>query len=439
MTIPYACYSGDPPEAMHSAPGNEDTLVLILAGGCGTRLGPLTQRQPKPALHVAGKFRSIDFTLSNCMNSQLRRIAVLTQYRSRHLATHLQSAWQFLHSQLGEFIEHWPASAGDSSGNYAGTADAVRRNLKAIKAIGPRHVLILAGDHVYKMDYRPLLAAHRRRRAGVTIGTIKVPTRDAHGFGIVCCNDNHRVTHFQEKPDVPCAIPGDADHALASMGIYAFRVETLENALRTPAAERPPIFDFGRDVLPGLVANGDVYTHDFVDQSGNPGFWRDIGTLDKMWEANMAARSGHSGLNLNDTAWPILTNEPQLPSARIDCDAHGLASTVSDSLLSNGCQLAGATVSRSVLSYDVRIDSGSVIRDSVVMPHARIGKGCSLQRCIVEEGARVPDGLRVGQDLEEDRQHFCISDGGIILVSRDAIEHLPATNASAPTAVAGHA
>jgi glucose-1-phosphate adenylyltransferase len=400
-----------------------DTLALVLAGGRGARLGPLTDWRAKPAVPFGGKFRIIDFPLSNCLNSGVRRIGVLTQYKSHSLIRHIQKGWGFLRGEFNEFIELLPAQQRVSeTAWYAGTADAVYQNIDIIRHHGPSHVLILAGDHVYKMDYGPMLAAHVEMGADITVGCIEVPLDQARSFGVIAVDAGWRVIRFAEKPRDPEALPGKSGKALASMGIYVFGTDFLVEQLTRDAADADSNHDFGRNIIPGAIENHAVHAYSFRDATGDAqGYWRDVGTVDSYWQANMELIEVEPELNLYDKDWPIWTYQEQLPPAKFvfdDPDRRGLAL---NSMVSGGCIVAGASIRRSVLFPNVHIEPHSEIDESVVLPNVRIGKSCRIRRTILDKGCIVPDNLVIGHDRNRDSRLFHMTPGGITLVTPDML------------------
>jgi glucose-1-phosphate adenylyltransferase len=372
-----------------------ETFALVLAGGNGTRLGELTRWQCKPAIPFGGHFRNIDFTLSNCVNSGVRRIGVLTQYKAHSLIAHIVSGWNFLPRALNEFVEVWPAQQRLHSGWYAGTADAVYQNLDLVRAQRSRYTLVLAGDHIYKMDYRKLIAQHVASGAGVTIACVPVPVESAASFGILGVNDRHTVHSFIEKPAPSTLAAQPGSSVLASMGIYVFSTDYLVQLLNRDAALADSSHDFGRDILPFAVRESRAVAHSFVDDAGNPGYWRDVGTIDSYWQAHMELLATDSPIDLYDPEWPIHTLAEALPPARIaeDCGRRGF---VSGSMLAGGTVIGCATVTRTILSPNVRVGDGAMLDEAVVLPNARIGANCRLRRVIVDSGVDVPDGTVIG-------------------------------------------
>jgi len=371
-----------------------DTFALVLAGGNGTRLGELTRWQCKPAIPFGGHFRNIDFTLSNCVNSGVRRIAVLTQYKSHGLIAHLNAGWNFLPRQMGEFLEVWPAQQRIHSGWYAGTADAVFQNLDLVLAQRSRYTLVLAGDHIYKMDYTRMLAQHVARGAGVTVSCVPVPIESAGSFGVVGINAQCNVHSFIEKPAPATLEPTASSTVLASMGVYIFTTDYLVELLNRDASHASSSHDFGKDILPMAVRENRVTAHAFLDETGEPGYWRDVGTLDSYWSAHMELLDGAPGIDLYDTHWPIHTVAQVCPPVRIADDAG--RHSVTNSLLAAGTVVGRSSVTRSVLSTNVHIADGSLLDETVVLPGARIGAGCKLRRVIVDSDVDVPEGTVVG-------------------------------------------
>ena len=399
----------------------KNTVALILAGGRGTRLKDLTEHRSKPAVPFGGKFRIIDFPLSNCINSGIRRIGVATQYKSHSLIQHIQRGWGFLRGEFNEFVEIWPAQQRVAEDWYKGTADAVYQNLDIIRNIGAEYVLILAGDHIYKMDYGQMLACHVKNQADMTVACINVPIEDAKAFGVIGVDAHDRVIDFKEKPENPNALPDDPTQAFASMGIYVFNAAFLYEQLIRDADDPKSEHDFGKNVIPEIIDKYRVFAHRFTDSCLGRGngvyYWRDVGTVDAYWEANMELTKVTPELNLYDSEWPIWTYQEQLPPAKFvfnNDDRRGMAT---DSLVSGGCIISGATVNQSVLFSDVYVHSFSEITDSVVMPDVEIGRHVKLKRVVVDKGAYVPDGMEIGFDLELDRKRFYVSEKGITLVT----------------------
>jgi glucose-1-phosphate adenylyltransferase len=400
-----------------------ETLALVLAGGRGSRLSALTDWRAKPAVPFGGKFRIIDFPLSNCMNSGIRRIAVLTQYKSHSLILHIQKGWGFLRGEFNEFVELLPAQQRVSeTAWYAGTADAVYQNIDIIRHHGPSHVLILAGDHVYKMDYGPMMAAHVERSSDITVGCIEVPLAQASSFGVMAVDPEWRVTRFAEKPREPAPMPGSSDIALASMGIYVFGTDFLIEELIRDAADTDSSHDFGRNIVPGAIGRCAVHAYSFRDATGNAqGYWRDVGTVDSYWQANMELIEVEPELNLYDQDWPIWTYQEQLPPAKFVFDDPDRRGTALNSMIAGGCIVAGATIRRSVLFPNVHVEAQSDVDESVVLPNVRIGKSCRIRRTILDKGCVVPDRVSIGFDPEKDARRFHMSAAGITLVTPDML------------------
>jgi glucose-1-phosphate adenylyltransferase len=399
-----------------------DTLALVLAGGRGSRLYELTDRRAKPAVYFAGKFRIIDFPLSNCVNSGIRRIGVLTQYKAHSLIQHLVRGWSGFRTELGEFVEVLPASQRTSGEWYAGTADAIFQNWDIIEALRPKHVLVLAGDHVYKMDYGEMLAHHVAKGADMTVACLTVPLEDAKGFGVMAVDESHRVTGFEEKPASPRPMPGSTDQALASMGIYLFNTDFLFEQLHRDAADPASSRDFGKDIIPSIIGSHAVYAYPFRDpKTGQQPYWRDVGTLDSFWESNMELVSVAPELNLYDEDWPILTYHRQLPSAKFVFRDPGREGKALDSIVSGGCIISGATLINSLLFSNVRVHSFSTVTDTVVLPEVVINRYCRISRAIIDRGCVLPEGTVIGEDREEDAKRFRVTPKGITLVTPEML------------------
>ncbi len=401
------------------------TYALILAGGRGSRLHQLTDWRAKPAVPFAGKFRIIDFPLSNCFNSGLRRIGVATQYKSHSLIRHIQRGWSFLDGRVKEFIDLLPAQQRVQERWYEGTADAVYQNLDILKSNEPEYVVILAGDHVYKMDYGRMLIAHVAKQADMTVACIEVPLAEAKSFGVMGVDDDQRVGSFAEKPDHPAPIPGQPTRALASMGIYVFSAEFLFAELERDNADDASSHDFGKDLIPWMVPRHRVFAHRFADscvgmEDGRP-YWRDVGTVDAFWEANLDLTHVTPDLNLYDTQWPIWTYQEQVPPAKFVFDDEGRRGMAVDSTVSGGCLISGSSVRRSLLFSGVRVHSFSTIEDSVILPEVTINRRVRLRRTIVDKRCVLPEGFTAGFDPEEDRRRFYVSEGGITLITPDQL------------------
>ena len=399
------------------------TVAVVLAGGRGARLGPLTAGRAKPAVPFGGKFRIIDFALSNCINSGIRRIGVATQYHSHGLINHVQRGWSFLDGRFNEFIELLPAQQSHNSDWYKGTADAVHQNLEVLRRHAPRYVLVLAGDHIYKMDYACMLCEHVDRDADMTVGCVEVPVEEASGqLGVMEVDEGWRVIGFDEKPSEPRAIPGKPGCALGSMGIYVFDAEFLYDELVDDAVDEESGHDFGHDLIPKLLANdARVYAHRLQDScaqltDGRP-YWRDVGTVDAFWEANLELTRVSPALNLYDDAWPIWTFQEQLPPAKFVFDEEGRRGAAIDSMVSGGCIVSGSTVRSSLLFSRVRVHSYCTVSEAVLLPEVEVGRGAILSRVVVDQGTRIPPGLRAGVDRDEDRKRFHVTDKGVTLIT----------------------
>ena len=397
-------------------------MALILAGGRGSRLKQLTDTRCKPAVYFGGHFRIIDFVLSNCMNSGLRRIGVLTQYKSHSLLRHLQRGWNFLKSEMHEFVDLIPAQQRvDEEVWYRGTADAVYQSLDIIKSNKPEYVVILAGDHIYKMDYARMLADHALSGAGVTVGCIEVDRQEAKAFGVMAIDENKKVTSFVEKPADPPAMPGKPDRSLASMGIYIFTADYLYRMLDEDIALEGSSHDFGKDIIPKAVGEGQVVAHFFQDScvynsEKAPAYWRDVGTIDAYWEANIDLTATVPELNLYDRSWPIWTYQEQLPPAKFVHNEANRRGEAIESSVSAGCILSGS-VHNSLLFSNCRVHSYTHINGAVLLPEVQVGRNARLTKVVVDRGCRIPDGLVVGEDPAEDARRFYRSEGGVTLIT----------------------
>ncbi len=399
-----------------------DTLALILAGGRGSRLKQLTDWRAKPAVPFGGKFRIIDFPLSNCVNSGIRRVGVLTQYKAHSLIRHIQQGWGFMRGALGEFVELLPASMRNEKGWYEGTADAVYQNIDILRNHGPEDVLILAGDHIYKMDYGDMLAEHVAQNADMTIGCIEVPIEEAKALGVMSVDVNRRIVAFDEKPDEPTPMPGREDVALASMGIYVFNAAFLYEQLIKDADTKGSSHDFGHDIIPNLIKNYKVVAFPYKDVQGNdPGYWRDVGTIDAFWSANLELIGVTPELNLYDDDWPIWTHQAQQPPAKFVFDDDDRRGTAVDSMVSGGCIISGSTVRHSVLFSNVEVHSYSLIEDSVLLPDVSVGRHCRLKNVVVDKGCVIPEGTVIGEDLEQDAKRYFVSPKGVVLVTPEML------------------
>ena len=404
-------------------------MALILAGGRGSRLKQLTDTRCKPAVYFGGHFRIIDFVLSNCMNSGLRRIGVLTQYKSHSLLRHLQRGWNFLKSEMHEFVDLIPAQQRvDEEYWYRGTADAVYQSLDIIKSNHPEYVVILAGDHIYKMDYARMLADHALSGAGVTVGCIEVDRQEAKAFGVMAIDENKKVTSFVEKPADPPAMPGKPDRSLASMGIYIFTADYLYRMLDEDIALEGSSHDFGKDIIPKAVGEGQVVAHFFQDScvynsEKAPAYWRDVGTIDAYWEANIDLTATVPELNLYDRTWPIWTYQEQLPPAKFVHNEANRRGEAIESSVSAGCILSGS-VHNSLLFSNCRVHSYTQIHGAVLLPEVQVGRNVRLTKVVVDRGCRIPDGLVVGEDPDDDARRFYRSEGGVTLITPRMLEKL---------------
>lgn len=399
----------------------KNTLSLILAGGAGTRLKNLTRWHSKPAVPFGGKYRTIDFALSNCINSGLRKIHILTQYKSHSLNIHVQKGWNLLHPELGEFIDLLPAQQRVKNDWYSGTADAVFQNLDIIEAQDCNYVLVLAGDHIYKMNYQSMLESHINSGAAMTVGCIKCPLEEAKQFGVMSVDKNYRIQAFTEKPEHPTPLPNNKQRALASMGIYIFNKKFLVEQLRIDNNHPESSNDFGKDIIPRIIDRHRVIAFPFQDFKGREAYWLDVGTVDAYYQANIDLLSVTPRLNLYDTDWPIWTYQEQLPPAKFvfdDDDRRGMAI---DSMVSAGCILSGGQAHRSLLFSNVRINSYSTVKDSVILPNVDIGRNCIIQNAIIDSGCEIAENTTIGVDRKTDEKRFHVSPNGIVLVSKDML------------------
>jgi glucose-1-phosphate adenylyltransferase len=413
-----------------TAPIARDAMAYVLAGGRGSRLMELTDKRAKPAVPFGGKSRIIDFALSNAVNSGIRRIGVATQYKAHSLIRHLQRGWNFLRPERNEGFDILPASQRVSEDQwYAGTADAVYQNLDIILSYRPRYIVILAGDHIYKMDYELMLQQHVDTGADVTIGCLEVPREEASGFGVMHVDGKDRITAFVEKPKDPPGIPDNPDMALASMGIYVFETDFLAGLLRRDAADKKSSRDFGKDIIPYVVKNGKAVAHRFTRscvrsdlEAGS--YWRDVGTVDAYWEANVDLTDTVPELDLYDQNWPIWTYSEVTPPAKFVHDLEGRRGLAVASLVSGGCVVSGAAIRRSLLFTNVRVNSFTTLEEAVVLPRAIIGRNASLKRVVIDSDVIIPEGLVVGEDPELDGKRFRRTDNGVCLITKPMIDRL---------------
>jgi glucose-1-phosphate adenylyltransferase len=399
-----------------------ETLALILAGGRGSRLKQLTDWRAKPAMPFGGKFRIIDFPLSNCINSGIRRVAVLTQYKAHSLILHVQRGWGFLRGEFGEFVELLPAQQRIETSWYLGTADAVYQNLDILRNHDPRFVLILAGDHVYKMDYGAMLAHHVDRDADMTVGCVEVPLERARDFGVMTVDDRGQIVRFAEKPDRPDPMPGRPDTALVSMGIYVFNTHFLFEQLIRDADTAASSHDFGKDIIPAIIDRYRVGAFPFRDPAkGKQAYWRDVGTVDAFYEANMELIGVTPELNLYDKDWPIWTYQEQLPPAKFVFDDDGRRGMAVDSMVSGGCIISGSVLRRSLLFSNVHLHSYGTVSDSVILPNVVVGRRCRIGRALIDKGCHIPEGTVIGEDPAEDARRFALTPGGVVLVTPEML------------------
>ena len=399
---------------------HDDVLVIVLAGGVGERLFPLTKDRAKPAVYFGGPYRIIDFVLSNCLNSGFRRIFIATQYKSLSLNRHIRQGWSIVSEELGEFIEIIPPQKRVGEHWYQGTADAVYQNLYSIARESPRYVVVLAGDHIYKMDYRRMLQAHIDCQANVTLASIEVPIGDGHRFGIVAVDESQRVVGFQEKPAEPTPIPDVPHLALASMGIYVFNMDLLVRALEDDAADPQSHHDFGKNIIPALLGSGRVFSYEFYDENKKAAkYWRDIGTLDAYYTANMDLCQVNPEFNLYDPEWPLRTYQTQSPPAKFVFAQDGRKGEALDSLISPGCIVSGSRILGSILCPNVRVHSFCTIDQSILMPGVRVGRHAQIRRAIIDRDVLLPRGARIGYNADEDRRRHTVTDDGVVVVTLD--------------------
>ena len=400
----------------------KNTLALVLAGGEGSRLKDLTKWRAKPAVPFGGKYRIIDFVLSNCVNSGIRKIGVLTQYKAHSLIRHIQRAWSFMRYEVGEFVELLPAQQRVDKEWYRGTADALFQNLDILRRHTPEYVLVLGGDHIYSMDYSKMLLAHVDSGADVTIGCIEVSIEEAKGFGVMSVDQDLTITKFTEKPDQPDTLPNQPDKTLASMGIYVFSREFLFQKLIEDYDNPNSTHDFGKDIIPSLINECRVKAYPFVNDHGEQAYWRDVGTIESYWNANLDLCSIVPQLNLYDSNWPIWTYQAQMPPARFTFDDEGRRGEAIDSMVAGGCIISGARIKRSVVSSGSRVHSYSLIKDSVLLPKVQVGRHCRIQNAVIDKGAVIPNGMVIGEDPEVDAQTFYVEpSSGIVLVTPEML------------------
>ena len=413
------------PDPRHISHLTKVTFALVLAGGRGSRLKQLTDWRSKPAVPFGGKFRIIDFTLSNCVNSGIRRIGVATQYKAHSLIQHLQRGWSFLDGRFHEFIELLPAQQQVEESWYQGTADAVFQNLDVIRRNRPEYVLVLSGDHIYKQDYGRLLADHVANQADLTIACLEVAREEATDFGVIAIDDDARVTSFLEKPASPPAMPGKPDKALASMGIYVFNAEFLYEQLIRDADDPQSSHDFGKNLIPHILPRYRAFAHPFgkscVGMTSEEPYWRDVGTIDAYWEANMELTKVSPELNMYDDDWPIWTHQEQLPPAKFIFDDDTRRGMAVDSMVSGGDVISGANVRRSLLFSNVRVNSYASVEDSVILPDVDVGRRVVLRKVVVDKNCHIPEGMVAGINPEEDRRRFYVTDKGVTLITPEML------------------
>ena len=404
------------------------TLAYVLAGGRGSRLKELTERRVKPAVYFGGKSRIIDFALSNAVNSGIRKMALATQYKAHSLIRHTQRGWNFFRAERNEFIDILPASQrNDNEKWYEGTADAVTQNIDIIDSYDIEYILILAGDHIYKMDYEIMVRQHIESGADATVGCLTVPRMDATAFGVMHVNDDDTITDFLEKPEDPPSIPGDPDNALASMGIYVFKWSYLRELLRMDALDENSKHDFGGDIIPYVVANGKAVAHRFTDscvkhRDDAPAYWRDVGTVDAFWQANIDLTDFDPDLDLYDRDWPIWTYSESLPPAKFIHDEDERRGAAMSSMVSGGCIISGTNIRNSLLFSEVETNSYATLDHCVVLPEVIVSRSAKLTKCVIDRGVFIPEGLVVGEDAEEDAKHFRVTDAGVTLITQNMLD-----------------
>ncbi|MFK8076788.1 MAG: glucose-1-phosphate adenylyltransferase [Granulosicoccus sp.] len=399
----------------------EETICILLAGGQGSRLHPLTEDRSKPSVPFGGKYRIVDFTLSNCLHSGLRQVLVLTQYKSHSLQKHLRDGWSIFSPEMGEYITVVPPQMRTGKSWYDGTADAIYQNLFLLKRSGAKRVLILSGDHIYRMDYEAILRKHAENEAALTVACMKVPVNEAHEFGVMAVDEQSRIVEFAEKPSQPTSLPNDPEHALASMGIYVFDTDILKTALEDDHNNESSSHDFGNDILPTLIQSSRVYGYEFGGSEGRVSrdrYWRDVGTIDSYYEANMNLLSTSPPLDLYQASWPIRTYQGQHPPARVVRGKNGEVGHVDNSMLGNGSVVSGGKVVNSILSARVKIHENADVQDSVIFDNVEIGSEVKLKRCIVDKHVKIPAGTQIGFDAKLDKQRYDVSPNGIVVVKK---------------------
>lgn len=400
----------------------QETISVILAGGVGSRLSPLTDNRAKPAVPFGGKYRIIDFTLTNCLHSGLRRILVLTQYKSHSLQKHLRDGWSIFNPELREYITAVPPQMRTGASWYQGTADAIYQNLYLLTRSEAKYVVVLSGDHIYRMDYAPMLKHHVESEAELTVACMEVPREQASAFGVMAVDENHKIQSFTEKPDDPLPIPNKPDACLVSMGIYIFSMDALERSLRKDAANLDSSHDFGNDIIPELIDGERVYAYQFGGEEGRvsqDAYWRDVGTIDSYYEANMDLLSPQPPMDLYQKEWPIRTYEPQLPPARTVSSPQGNEGIFINSIISSGVVVAGGSVQNSILFPTVRVDNAAVVINSILFENVSVGDGAHLENCIIDKHVVIPPGTQIGVNKKQDAERFKVSPNGVVVIPSD--------------------
>ncbi|WP_373944415.1 glucose-1-phosphate adenylyltransferase [Vibrio chagasii] len=397
----------------------QDTLTIVLAGGVGSRLSPLTDNRAKPAVPFGGKYRIIDFTLANCLHSGLRQILVLTQYKSHSLQKHLRDGWSVLNPELGEYITNVPPQMRTGDSWYSGTADAIYQNLYLLSRSEAKHVVVLSGDHIYRMDYAPMLKQHKQNEADLTVACMEVSIDEAKEFGVMEIDESHQINNFTEKPRYPASVPGRPTRSMASMGIYIFDKEVLTQTLLADAEDPDSSHDFGKDIIPKLVENNSVYAYKFGDEEGRvtqDAYWRDVGTIDSYYQSNMDLLKPTSPIDLYQPDWAIRTYEPQLPPARTIASVEGNQGIFINSMIANGVVIEGGSAQNSIFFPKVKVSNAAIVIDSILFEDVEIGRNCHIQNCIIDKNVKVPDGTQIGLDSLADAKRFHISKQGVIVV-----------------------
>lgn len=400
----------------------QETISVILAGGVGSRLSPLTDNRAKPAVPFGGKYRIIDFTLTNCLHSGLRRILVLTQYKSHSLQKHLRDGWSIFNPELREYITAVPPQMRTGASWYQGTADAIYQNLYLLTRSEAKYVVVLSGDHIYRMDYAPMLKHHVESEAELTVACMEVPREQASAFGVMAVDENHKIQSFTEKPNDPLPIPNKPDACLVSMGIYIFSMNALERSLRKDAANPDSSHDFGNDIIPELIDGERVYAYQFGGEEGRvsqDAYWRDVGTIDSYYEANMDLLSPQPPMDLYQKEWPIRTYEPQLPPARTVSSPQGNEGIFINSIISSGVVVAGGSVQNSILFPTVRVDNAAVVINSILFENVSVGDGAHLENCIIDKHVVIPPGTQIGVNKKQDAERFKVSPNGVVVIPSD--------------------